>query len=397
MTGDGTGAAARSTPGSATGDAPESATGSPRQTNRTAGSDPVLRRAIARVGTRPTWAVLAVVALPFALGLVGSVPRRVQYVPLVVSAVLFGMPHGAVDHLVPARLSDVALRRSVGAVVAVYAVLGGAYLAWWFVAPVTAAAAFVAITWIHWGQGDVYLLSAATGGTYPRSIPHRTTTLVVRGAMPMAVPLVAFPGEYRRVVADLVGLFGASADPLAAAFAPGTRRVLAAALVGLTAVQLLRGAVRIGRSDGGGDADATADAATPGWITLALDRGLTLDLVDTGLLWAYFLTVPPVLAVGLYFPLWHAWRHVVRLVAGDDRAATALRDGRTGRALAKFSTDAAPLTAVSLATCAGLYLLVPDSPGGLPEVVALYLVMIAVLTLPHLAVVTWMDRREAVW
>jgi hypothetical protein len=28
---------------------------------------------------------------------------------------------------------------------------------------------------------------------------------------------------------------------------------------------------------------------------------------------------------------------------------------------------------------------------------AAYLVFIAVLTLPHVAVVTWMDRREGVW
>lgn len=373
MTGDGADATARAT---ATGDRHLADEGA------SAGGDPTLQRAVRRVGFTPGWAVAALVAVPFVLGVVGTVPRSVQYLPLAVSALLLGMPHGAVDHLVPARLGAVDLRRSVAAVVAVYAVLGGGYLAWWFIAPVTAAAAFVAITWIHWGQGDVYLLSSATGGAYPRSAPHRATTLLLRGAMPMAVPLLAFPGEYRRVVADLVGLFGASVDPIAVAFAPGTRRVLAAALVALTALQVARGVVRID-GDGG--------------IAPAFDRGLALDLADTTLLWGYFLTVPPVLAVGLYFPLWHSWRHVVRLVATDEGSTEALRTGRTGRAVASFYRDAAPLTVLALAIGVALYPFVPRAPGGLAEGVALYLVLIAVLTLPHVAVVTWMDRREGIW
>ena len=47
--------------------------------------------------------------------------------------------------------------------------------------------------------------------------------------------------------------------------------------------------------------------------------------------------------------------------------------------------------------CAGLYALVPRPPGDLAGLVALYLVLIAVLTVPHVAVVTWMDHREGVW
>jgi len=37
-------------------------------------------------------------------------------------------------------------------------------------------------------------------------------------------------------------------------------------------------------------------------------------------------------------------------------------------------------------------------PGGnLLSLLGLYLVLLAVLTLPHTAVVTWMDLREGVW
>lgn len=44
---------------------------------------------------------------------------------------------------------------------------------------------------------------------------------------------------------------------------------------------------------------------------------------------------------------------------------------------------------------AGLYLLAPveDVAG----VIALYLVLLAVLTLPHVLVVTWMDVKQGIW
>jgi Brp/Blh family beta-carotene 15,15'-monooxygenase len=343
------------------------------------GDDPALRAGVRATAVRPLWVVLAVVAVPFLLGV--SVPRWAQYVPLVASGVAFGMPHGAVDHLVPARIAGGSRVRSAVAVGVLYLLVGGAYLLSWFVAPLPAAVAFVLLTWFHWGQGDVYLLAAATGGRYPRSVGHRGLTLLVRGAMPMAVPLVAFPGEYRRVVADLVGLFGGDVAAVEFAFTTETRVAVAGVVGALAAATLVRGAF----------------VRTPeGWRP-SLDRGVRTDAAETALLGAYFLVVPPVLAVGLYFCLWHSVRHVVRLLALDGPGEAALRDRRVVDALARFARDAAPLSALALALLALVYPLVPRTPAGLGEGVALYLVLIAALTLPHVVVVTWMDHRQGVW
>jgi Brp/Blh family beta-carotene 15,15'-monooxygenase len=338
-------------------------------------ADARLRAALSGTVLRPAWVALAVAAVPFALG--ADPPAVVQYGPLVVSGVLFGMPHGAVDHLVPARLADVDVWRGALAVGLLYLVAGGLYLGAWFLAPVAAAVSFVALTWFHWGQGDLYLLVALTDGDYPRSLAHRGAVVLVRGAMPMAVPLLAFPGRYRAVLADFVGLFDADLGAATVLFDPGTRGLLAIALVGLSVGSLARGAV----ADGG----------------VALDRAVAVDAVETALLWAYFLVVPPVVAIGLYFCLWHALRHVARLVLVDDPAASALAGGDHRGALVRFARDAAPLTAVALAMVGGLWLVVPDPPTGVGEGVALYLVLIAVLTLPHVVVVTWMDHRQGVW
>lgn len=341
--------------------------------------DPRMQSAVRASAVRPLWVVLAVVATPFLLGL--EVPLWAQYVPLVASGLLFGMPHGAVDHLVPARIAGGSRLGSALGVGVLYLVVGGGYLLAWFLAPVPAAVAFVLLTWFHWGQGDVYLLAAATGDRYPRSVGHRALTLLVRGAMPMAVPLVAFPDQYRDVVADLVGLFGGDVASIAWAFEPEAGLAVGGLVAALVATTLARGVLR--RTDDG--------------VELAVDDAFRTDATETVLLGAYFLVVPPVLAVGLYFCLWHSVRHVVRLIAVDPAGASALRERRFEGATRRFGRDAAPLTVVALALLAVVYPLVPHAPAGIGEGVALYLVLIAGLTLPHVVVVTWMDYRQGVW
>jgi Brp/Blh family beta-carotene 15,15'-monooxygenase len=86
--------------------------------------------------------------------------------------------------------------RTTGPVILVgllYLVLGGLYLALWFAAPVAAFALFVALTWFHWGGGDLHALSALSRqGWVSHGQTRRALTLLVRGGLPMLVPLLAF-------------------------------------------------------------------------------------------------------------------------------------------------------------------------------------------------------------
>ncbi|PSP96029.1 beta-carotene 15,15'-monooxygenase, partial [Halobacteriales archaeon QS_1_68_44] len=113
-----------------------------------------------RVATRPAWAVCgAVVLLSGAAALFGLSPSpTLRYLPLAASVVVLGVPHGAVDYLVPARLGDHSLAASMALVGVLYLLVGGAYAALWFLAPLPAAFLFIAVTWFHWGQGDVHTL-----------------------------------------------------------------------------------------------------------------------------------------------------------------------------------------------------------------------------------------------
>ncbi len=316
--------------------------------------------------------VAAVVAAP-------PLPPAVRVAPLVVSAVVLGLPHGAVDPVIPWRAADRwSLPAAAAGVGAVYLVAGGAYALLWFAAPVPAALTFLALTWLHWGAGDVAALRARRSD-YPASRRHRVLTGAVRGGLPMVVPLVSSPETYRRVVESWVALFGADgAVALAALTAFETRLLAGAALAALTTASLAVGY----RATGGG----------PGWRA---------DAAETTCLWLFFLAVPPLLAVGLYFCLWHSLRHVRRvqaLPAFGPAAGSGSRSGAAaGRAALRFVRDAAPLTVAALALLAAAWVVVPDSPTTVGGAVALYLVVVAALTLPHTLVVAWLDRVQAVW
>lgn len=321
----------------------------------------------------PSWAALFAVALAFAAGV--EIPERlgwVQYVPFAASLILFGLPHGAADHLVPGRLTG----RGVGAgsiagVAALYLVLGGAYFALWTVAPLLSFAIFVAVTWFHWGQGDLYSSRALLGvGGLPV-----IAGLLVRGGLPMLVPLLAFPEVYAGVGESLVELFGGEyPEPL-----PGWAS-LALRLGGWLGMLVLVGVYLRGVYRRAGSR-----------TTFAAEAGEVL------LLAVYFAIVPPVLAIGLYFCLWHSPRHIARLMLLDPPAVSEVENGKLLPALKRFARDAAPLTLAALGLLAALYLYGPAAPGDASALLAGYLVLISALTLPHVVLVTWMDRRQGVW
>ncbi|MFB6117322.1 Brp/Blh family beta-carotene 15,15'-dioxygenase [Halosegnis sp.] len=331
------------------------------------------RQTVRRLALAPGWLACGLLVVVFAFD--PAVPRWLQYLPLVASTVLVGLPHGAIDHLVPGRLDGAGpTARSLATVGLLYAVLGGLYAGAWFVAPAACFATFILLTLAHWGQGDVHALVALAGGDHLRTRPQRLLAAIVRGCFPMLVPLVAFPAAYERVARALVAPFAGAIGPLAVAFTPTARAVVAGGVATLVAVHLAVGYLR--RADGAG------------WRR---DAGETL------LLAAYFATVPPILAVGLYFCLWHALRHVVRLALLDPPAVDALVAGDPWAALGRFGRQAAPLTAASLALLGGLYVAVPQPPTDVAGFVGLYLVLIAALTLPHVVVVAWMDRAQGLW
>jgi Brp/Blh family beta-carotene 15,15'-monooxygenase len=343
-------------------------------TSLTATYESTRERTVFRLAFLGPWIALAATAA--AVLAFGAPSRGVQLLPFAVSILVFGLPHGAVDHLtLPWAYDEPPTRRWLAIVGGLYLVVGLAYAMIWFVAPIAAFALFILITWFHWGQGELHPLVELVDSTHLGTQAARALTVAARGSLPMALPLVAFPEEYRWVAVRLVGLFGtvdlAALDPV---FSPAGRGAVAAVV-------------------------ATLIVASPA-VGYRSGTGREAWLVDAGellFLTAYFLVVPPILAIGVFFPCWHSVRHITRLLLLDDAAAARLDEGALWSALARFGRLATPLTVGALVIFGGLALAIPVDPTSGPDLFAVYLVGIAVVTAPHVVVVTMLDLREGIW
>ena len=326
---------------------------------------------------------LPAVAFLFALPLAAVTPWfpvEVGLVAFAAGTLSVGMAHGAVDHLVPFRAAASSLPRSIAVVSAVYAVLGGLVVVTFFLAPVAAFVGFILLTWAHWGQGDVAALAVA-GVEHLRTPAERVLAGFVRGGLPMGVPLVAHPAEYRLVAEWVVGLFvadaaaaGAAVDPL---FGDAVRLGVGVAMAAATVLSVGVGYARVRQG-----------ASRRGWLR---------DAGETAVLWAWFVLAAPVFAIGVYFGAWHALRHVGRLILVDKESAAAMARGEPGVALGRFARDAAPLTLGGFLVVGAVALAVPAGVASGGDLLAVSLVAIAALTLPHVAVVAWLDAKQGVW
>lgn len=335
----------------------------------TAGRD----RTVFRLAFVAPWVALTVTAL--AVVLFGPPSRQYQLLPFAGSIVLFGLPHGAVDHLtLPWARGESPTRRWFAIVGGLYLVVGLAYASVWFLAPLVAFGLFILLTWLHWGQGDLQPLLELCGPTHLRTRGTRLLTIAVRGSLPMALPLVAFPAEYRWVAGQLVGLFGVDATLLEPLGSPAARIIIATVVAALLVATLL-----IGYRD---------SEELRAW---RVDAGELLFLT------VYFLTVPPILAVGVFFCCWHSVRHITRLLLLADVTAARIEEGDLRGAVGHFGRQATPLSVGALAVFGGLAATVPVAPVDSSELFGLYLVGIAVLTAPHVIIVTWLDLEAEFW
>lgn len=333
-----------------------------------------MQRTLRTVAFVPGWIGIGVLAV--LIPITPTLPTGIQYLPLGVSILVLGLPHGAVDHLAVARVRG--NRPDWAAIIrvfALYTVVGIIYAITWFVVPALAFVLFILVTWFHWGQGDLFALVELEGAEHIHSVPQRIGTVLVRGGLPMVVPLLAFPEWYRMVATDIVGLF-----------APQRVRALE---------PVFRTDVRIALGIGFGSLILWTLAV--GYVRSEAARSWRLDTAETLGLGAYFVLVSPVLAIGVYFCVWHSLRHIVRLMLLDDGSETALENGDVWTALGRFARDATPLTISAIVLLGGLAVGVPNPPTTVPEWVGLYLVFIAIVTLPHVIVVTVMDREQGVW
>jgi beta-carotene 15,15'-dioxygenase len=330
----------------------------------TAGSAPALTPGT--VGVAVGWLALGAAIAWQALAPASA--ERYALVPLLAGLVLFGLPHGALDHLVPTRLGFAWARRPLGVALylVAYAGVAAAYLGLWLAAPRIAFAGFLVATVVHWGQGDLRFLELFAGRRRVGAV-GRAVAIALRGAIPIAVPVLAFPETAEGLLATAARALAVDAATLD--LSSGLLR--ASLLAGLALVAVVYVA-----------------SAAKAWGST---RGFALDVGEVALLVTLFAFVPAYLAIGVYFVLWHSFRHLVRLAMLRAEDARAIGAGRPWRPVLRLARDLVPITVIALAFLGLLGAWAAPRLEGTLDVVALSLVWISALTMPHLVVVALMD------
>lgn len=299
------------------------------------------------------------------LGLdLGPEQAWVPYLPLMASAVIFGFPHGAIDHLVALGLAGQKMKPAPFlCVIGLYLLLALLFASIWLIAPSYALAAFLIITILHWGRADtIFEQIVAPEGPLQR-IPHlRPFHSALRGLIPIGLPFIAFPEESAAFVASTTLLFDAFPPDIET-----LRPIIAALLLTLVLAEIL--IFLRSRSKGG-------------FKLLTESAGLGL----------FFYFVPPIVAIGWYFCFWHGLRHVLRLSRYRSTDTGAVQPSRP-HPIRLFYRRALPFTLVPLLFLlwVGLSAFRENGPA---QWAAQYLVLISALTVPHMILVEWMDRRE---
>ena len=313
------------------------------------GRSDVLVRAAA--GSRQVIAGVLLVALVLA-SLVPDAAAATLTVLVAGFGFLAGVPHGAVDHLLLCRLAG----RSLAEVTFLYAAI--AVTAWALLTWAGAAALLVvvALSVVHFGLGELQVWRESTGWR-PGGVVSAAAAVAGTGAL--LLPL-AFSG-------DLLGA-------VAKAMSPDL------------AVMITAGPVRLGAAVAWSIATCVAAIAA----LRARRPMVVLDLVLIGAVGAF---LPPLVAFAVWFGGWHAVRHAGRLLAEEPGCAVLLAAGRTRLALLRFGRLAALPSVAALAVVA--VLAVFGTSAADPETaIAEVLKVLLALTVPHMLVVLWLDRRD---
>jgi Brp/Blh family beta-carotene 15,15'-monooxygenase len=292
----------------------------------------------------------------------------------VIGILLLGLPHGALDPFIPSRIGLAWAKKplGIGLFVLAYAAVAGLYFALWLVSPLLAFVGFLVATILHWGQGDVRFLEIFMG----RTRVSRWGTLVsvlLRGSLPIVLPVLAFPQTAESLYENAVKGLGLALTPLDLT-APAVVGGLATYMLVLLVAYLV---------------NAVQTAATP--------EALGVDLLELAMLAVLFLTVPAYMSVGIYFIAWHSLRHLARLIVLHPDHAQMLKAGQWKAPVLRMTIELIPITLCAIAMLLGLYFWKAQYTTSLETFVALYLVMISALTKPHLVLVALMDyapRKE---
>ena len=270
-------------------------------------------------------------------------------ISLAVIALIIGIPHGALDHLVtlpkdkPAKMALFVIIYVLIAVAAVWAILQWNVLGFQLVVIMSAA---------HFGIGDAAFIaeSERLNNGVSKSLTDRLIYALPAGLLPVFVPLTS----------DLTNSALAQVNPQLINWA-GSNSNLIHLLVLLIAASSL--------------------------FVLVLKRD-DKSAMDLALLAALSILTPPLVAFAIYFGLWHALRHTARLTLNLSKSEIAYQNNEPKRAFINAVLPGIPALIGTFIVAAVLAATNPDNSRLLWSI----LVVIWALTVPHMMVTAKLDK-----
>lgn len=262
--------------------------------------------------------------------------------------IVVGVPHGAMDHLVPGLLSQRwQAPTHLALVAAAYATTAAAAGLAALRVPDLAFATFLVVSAIHFGWAETTYAAERSGHSVPR-LRDGWLDAVAHGAIVAVVPLWSAEGRsaMRPLLPHLVDWVGTVPTPWATGAV-----VLACAVSTLHLVAARR-------------------------ILEAAELVAVLTL---------FLAVPVFAAFGVYFGCWHALRHTARLM-------DALAPGQPIRLQANAFARAAALPTAAALLVLGVLFACRSNAG----VVMTGVSVLLALTFPHVVVVAILDHHRRI-
>ena len=269
---------------------------------------------------------------------------------LLVGGALIGVPHGTSDFVVAQRALKPTLGRGwLPAFLVSYLIVVALVLFAWTVAPLATLLAFIVLSALHFGFGDLA----------PED-RRRCLTLVVRATTPLLPVLLLRSREVPSLIASLGRVRESDVT--------GTLDLLRWPLVSTWGV-------------------AVACLVIPGILGIRREWVPTkLDAAEIGAIALAAVTLPPLTAFALYFCLVHAVRHMIDI--GDEHRP---HDARRAAVLVTF------IVVPSALACTVLLALTWDGIAGAlgtEDVLVWAIRLIAALTVPHMALDAWVSRSR---
>lgn len=324
---------------------------------------PLLRSAAAKSAFYVPWVSLC--AAPLCDLLLGSNAHAVGAALLLLSALFFGLPHGASDLQVLKRLLPRTRTKRAPFILAsaIYLCLALAMLGLWAISPPIALVLFLSVSAWHFGEGDVVWSREAE-----RLWPFEA---IGRGLLIIMAPIYFHPVEARSILLGLLdGADVAHAGRTIAALQSLAGPLLIIAL-GLTAAGNVASLRHKGLAIARGPFVVPSNPQALKWLEVAL------------LLLAFWAT-SPLLALAFYFVGVHSWRHILRLQVRSGEFAGAWR--------AAWFFHRRWLAATALTLAIFLPFLWLKGRGWLMEQpVSAYLILLSALALPHAALIAWAE------